>query len=87
MLYSITVDLGDPQGDNEALMEALDILKAKPLVKLKKRKQWLASTPYPPKTVRQLLDRSARGDDQIEIIELPKQRTDELRELLNNAAG
>jgi hypothetical protein len=26
MLYSITVDLGDPQGDNDALLEALDII-------------------------------------------------------------
>lgn len=86
MLYSITVDLGDPKGDNAALMEALDIIRAKPLVKLKKRKQWLASTPYQPWAVRRLLDRSARGDDHIEIVELPKDRTDALRELLNNAS-
>jgi hypothetical protein len=85
MLYSITVDLDDPQAPNDALFEALDIIHAKPLLQLKKRKQWLALTPYPPHAVRRLLDRSARGDDQIEIVALPKMRTEALRELLNNA--
>ena len=85
MLYSITVDLGDPLGDNDALMEALDIIRAKPLIQLRRRKQWLASTPYQPRAVRQLLDRSARGDDRIEIVILPKGRTEVLRDLLNNA--
>ncbi len=62
MLYSITVDLGDPQGDNDALMEALDIIRAKPLVKLKKRKQWLASTPYPRTAIRRLhIERTVRA--------------------------
>ena len=86
MLYSITVDLGDPQGDNDALMEALDIIRAQPLVKLKRHRQWLANTPYSPQSVRRLLDRSARGDDEIEIIVLPKQRTEALRALLNSAS-
>jgi hypothetical protein len=86
MLYSITVALGDPKGDNAALMEALDIINAKPLVRLKRRKQWLASTRYQPASVRRLLDRSARGDDKIEIVMLPKDRTDELRDLLNHAS-
>ena len=86
MLYSITVDLGDPQAGNDALFEALDIIHAKPLLQLKKRKQWLASTFYTPQAVRMLLDRSARGDDQIEIVALPKPRTDALRDLLNHAS-
>jgi len=86
MLYSITVELEDPQGDNEALMEALDIIRAKPLVELKRRRQWLASTPFSPQAVRQLLNRSARGDDQIEVIELAKRQTEALRDLLTNAS-
>jgi hypothetical protein len=86
MLYSITVDLADPAAPNDALFEALDIIRAKPLLQLRKRKQWLASTPYPPQAVRQLLDRSSRGDDQIEIVALPKPRTEALRDLLNHAS-
>ena len=87
MLYSITVDLGDPQGDNDALMEALDIIRAKPLLELKRRQQWIASTPYSPFAVKRMLDRSARGDDNIEVIELRKQQADVLRELLNDSAS
>lgn len=86
MLYSITVDLDDPAAPNDALMEALDIISAKPLLQLKRRKQWLANTRYRPWEVRRLLDRSSRGDDKIEIVALPKLRTDALRDLLNHAS-
>ena len=86
MLYSITVDLDDPQAPNDALLEALDIIRAKPLLQLRRRRQWLADTRYPPQAVRQLLNRCARGDDKIEIVALPKPRTDALRDLLNHAS-
>jgi hypothetical protein len=66
-------------------MEALDIIRAKPLVKLKRHRQWLASTQYSPQSVRRLLDRNARGDDRVEIVALPKERAEVLRALLNNA--
>lgn len=86
MLYSITVNLADPSAPNDALFEALDIIRAKPLLQLRRRKQWLANTPYTPDAVKRLLNRSSRGDDQIEIVVLPKPRTEALRDLLNHAS-
>jgi hypothetical protein len=83
MLYSIMVDLGDPQGDNDALFEALDIIHAKPLVELKRGRQWLARTRYPLWQVKRLLNRSARGDDSIEVIELGARQTEALRDILD----
>jgi hypothetical protein len=85
MLYSITVQSPARKGDNEALLEALSIIRAKPLVELKRGRQWIASTPYSLFNVRRLLDRSARGDVQIEIVELPQRQTEAVRELLDNA--
>lgn len=84
MLYSITVDLGDPQGDNEVLMEALKIVGAKQLKALKRDREWIALTNFPLWQVRRTLNRSTRGDDRVEVAPLTGPdvvRT--LRDLLN----
>jgi len=73
MRYAITVRRSDPGGDNEPLEEALSILNAKRLKDLKRGQQFLASTPYPLAHVLRLLLRSTKGDDDVEILELPIQ--------------
>lgn len=72
MVCAITLRLEDHPDNQEVLMEALDIINARPLTSLKRNEKWLANTRYfsTPDALRRFLLRYATGDAPIDVMEL-----------------
>ncbi len=70
MNYAISVELGDPGGDNDVLLEALSILGRR-VDDEGGCQQWVAKTPMSIGQVRSFLMRHSRDEDRIRVVALP----------------